>query len=507
MGIPLILVSLVLLGLVLFIRNLRRRPSTPLPPGPKGLPLLGNLFQVPSQLLFVKIIEWSKEYGPIYSYNLLGQPIIVMSGLKEACDILDRMSAKTSDRPRLIKINEYLCRNFEFGFAPRNDYWRTHRRAAHESLNVRAAQDFCPIQQDEARILIEGFINHPEIDLVKHIHRHSSSIAWRTLYGHEAIPIDGPDPSAPMEDFFTQVFFAAIPGGSIVDIFPFLNPLIARSKFIRRQSDKCHEEASAFFVKAHSTPQVEGKPSLSSKLKETGDRIGMSTEHECGWLAGSLFLAAQDTTATALRWFLVAMLVYPETASAARVQLDGVVGDRPPTFDDSERLPLIEAMMKEILRWRPPAPSGVPHMAAEDIIYGKYLIPKGAILVGDTWTLCRDPSLYSNGDAFDPSRFLDEKGRIKLSLPDAHDDYLAFGHGRRICIGKSIAINTLWITIAQLLWAFEFEKDRDEHGNEITPDPMAFWDNGATVWPKRFGIKFVPRFPDTVDRLRGALHD
>ncbi|KZT54435.1 cytochrome P450 [Calocera cornea HHB12733] len=492
--------------LMLLVRAFRRQPSRPLPPGPKGLPLIGNLLQVPSQLLFVKLIEWSKEFGPMYSYSLLGQPIVVMSGLKEAGDVFDRMSAMTSDRPRLIKINDYLCRNYEFGFAPRNEYWRKHRRAAHESLNVRAAKDFLPIQQDEARILVEGFINHPDIDLVKHIHRHSSSIAWRTLYGHEAIPVDGDDPSAPMEDFFTQVFFAAMPGGSIVDILPFLNPLIASSKFLRRSSDKCHEDASAFFVKAHAAPQVEGMPSLSSKLKETGDRIGMATEHECGWLAGSLFLAAQDTTATALRWFLVAMLVYPERASAARDQLDSVVGDRPPTFDDADNLPMIEAMIKEVLRWRPPTPAGVPHMATEDILYGEYLIPKGAILVSDTWSLSRDPSLYPNGDVFDPSRFLDEKGHVRHPPPDSHDDYLAFGHGRRICVGKSLAINTLWIAIAQLLWAFNFENERDEQGREIILDPMAFWDNGATVWPKRFNLKFVPRFPDVSDRLKGAMH-
>ncbi|EJU00751.1 cytochrome P450, partial [Dacryopinax primogenitus] len=100
----------------------------------------------------------------------------------------------------------------------------------------------------------------------------------------------------------------------------------------------------------------------------------------------------------------------------------------------------------------------------QDIIYDKYTIPKGTILIPNEWSICRDPSLYHDGDAFDPSRFLDDKGNIKASPPDSHDDYLAFGHGRRICVGKSLAINTVLIAAAQLLWAFDFHGVEDQQG-------------------------------------------
>ncbi|KZT54449.1 cytochrome P450 [Calocera cornea HHB12733] len=196
------------------------------------------------------------------------------------------------------------------------------------------------------------------------------------------------------------------------------------------------------------------------------------------------------------------MLLYPDTASAARAQLASVVGDRPPNFSDFENLPQIEALVKELLRWRPPTPGGVPHMATEDIVYDERLIPNGAIILGLAWSICRDPSVYSSGDNFDPTQFLDEHGNLRLSPPHTHDDYLAFGHGRRICVGKNLAISTLWITIANLLWAFDFKAGVDEYGHEFVPDPMAFSDHGATVWPKPFRTKLVPRFPDLADRLK-----
>ncbi|KZP01116.1 cytochrome P450 [Calocera viscosa TUFC12733] len=215
-------------------------------------------------------------------------------------------------------------------------------------------------------------------------------------------------------------------------------------------------------------------------------------------------MPAQDTTATALKWFLLAMILYPETAAPARAELERVVGDRPPSFADMDRLPQIEAMVKELLRWRPPVAGGIVHMATEDIIYEEYLIPKGAMLLPIAWSICHDPSVYPNGDTFDPSRFVDTAGNVKSPLPHTHEDYLAFGHGRRICIGKSLAINSLLISIAHLLWAFDFRKGVDEHGVEVTPDPMAFLDNGATVFPKPFPVKFVPRIPGLAERLKAV---
>jgi len=442
--------------------------------------------------------------GPIHSFSLLGQPVIVLSTAKVAADILDRLSLKTSDRPRLIKIGEHMCRNNEFALLPRNETWRIHRRAAHESLNVQAVLAMEPMQEEEAAILIEGFLKHPELPLLAHLHRLASSIPWRALFGHEYISLDGPNPTAPLDEFSETLFAAAVPGASIVDLMPFLNPLITRSKIIMSESNRFYEEATALFTKAFSDEQVDGMSSLSNNLKETWSKLGLMTAHECGWLGASLYLAAQETTATALRWFFLAMLLYPDTAVAARAELKAVVGDRPPRFADREALPQIEAMVKELLRWRPPAPTGVAHSATEDFTYGDYLIPKGAVIFSNIWSICRDPLLYADGDAFDPSRFIDEAGRVKQAPKDVHDDYPTFGYGRRICIGKNLAIQSLWITISHLLWAFDFKKGYDGQGLEVTPNACDFVDNGVTVYPKLFPVVLVPRFLDLEERIKAS---
>lgn len=70
----------------------------------------------------------------------------------------------------------------------------------------------------------------------------------------------------------------------------------------------------------------------------------------------------------------------------AQEEIDRVVGtDRLPSYDDRVNLPYVDALVKEVLRWHPIGPMGVPHRADEDDVYDGYLIPKGAILLANIW--------------------------------------------------------------------------------------------------------------------------
>ncbi|KZO99013.1 cytochrome P450 [Calocera viscosa TUFC12733] len=480
------------------------RGNTRLPPGPAGLPLIGNLLQVPMQLPFLKFGEWAKTYGPIYSFNILGQPWVVISNLDIAADILDRMSGQTGDRPRLIKANDFLERGRNLALMPKNDLWRVMRKATHESLNSRTFMKRLAIQEEEAALLVEGLLLSPEISLEHHVERAASSISMRTLYGAPSIPLKGPDPSARLNEIAVVLFDALVPGRSIVDIFPPLRHIIARSKWLRGPADKIYEESTEHFIKLFESQPSDGNRFISSALREGKATHGMSLD-DSAWLVGMLFMAAQDTTAIAIRWLIMAFTLYPDVVKKAQAELDTTVGDRPPSSDDLPQLPYIEAIVKEVLRWRPPGPMGVPHATGEDIVYKDWIIPKGTILVSDIWTIGRDPVFRPNGDAFNPDRFLTDEGKVRQPPADTHDDYLAFGFGRRVCVGKDVAVRNLRICAAYLLWAFDFHKAKDENGQEIQPDDMHLIDVGVTVYPGPFKMKAVPRFLDLAERLQPSL--
>jgi len=90
----------------------------------------------------------------------------------------------------------------------------------------------------------------------------------------------------------------------------------------------------------------------------------------------------------------------------AHEELDRVVGNRMPTWDDEPELPYIRAIAKEVLRWRPPGFIGTPHATTSDDILDGIFIPAGSIVVQNMWAIHNDSKRYKNPEAFDPSRYL-----------------------------------------------------------------------------------------------------
>ena len=176
------------------------------------------------------------------------------------------------------------------------------------------------------------------------------------------------------------------------------------------------------------------------------------------------------------------MIAFPEVQRRAQAEIDSVVGrDRLPTFADAPRLLYVRAIIKEILRWRPTVPFGVPHAATEEDWYEGMYIPKGAICIPNAWHCNHDRAVFgSDADEFRPERHLDEHGE---SLPGPtetyHAGHITFGFGRRICVGKEMANDSLFIDTARILWAAKLERPRDENGKELPLDIETIVDAGV----------------------------
>jgi cytochrome P450 len=190
------------------------------------------------------------------------------------------------------------------------------------------------------------------------------------------------------------------------------------------------------------------------------------------------------TTSSTMAWWPLAMLVYPETQARAHEELDAVVGRaRLPTFADYPHLPYIRAMVKEVLRWRPTGPLGVPHRSTEDDWYEGMFIPKGTICIPNMWHMNRDPEVYGENAAdFDPARHLDASGKFTSGESGAKDDgHVSYGFGRRVCVGRYVADNSLFINIAVMLWASKIERKKNALGQLVPLDVDGFVDEGLVV--------------------------
>lgn len=172
-------------------------------------------------------------------------------------------------------------------------------------------------------------------------------------------------------------------------------------------------------------------------------------------------------TLSAIQTFFLAMALYPEIQRKAQAELDAMIGNsRLPTFQDRDSLPYVNALIKETLRWQNATPSGMPpglywwlsfilaiigvgHMSMQDDVYEGYFIPKGTIVIGNTWwpgypleyvstrgsyDLCgfrsfmHDESVYQDPLEFIPDRYL-KNGKLDPSVRDPK--VAVFGFGRR----------------------------------------------------------------------------
>ncbi|KJA24943.1 hypothetical protein HYPSUDRAFT_76269 [Hypholoma sublateritium FD-334 SS-4] len=224
-------------------------------------------------------------------------------------------------------------------------------------------------------------------------------------------------------------------------------PWRTRAKAYRQHEDELYDRLVREAVSGKSSGMNTWASEFARVDKPEGDQSRFMNQ-----------FAATVKTTVALQTFILACIMHPEWINKAQKQIDDIVGpDHLPSFADRSRLPHIEAVVRETVRWRPSVRFGVPHEStADDIVEYNgehYFIPAGTTVFDVTWAIEHDPGRYANPDSFEPERFLDVKGKLLSNYETS-----SFGFGRRICPGIPFAEQTLWIEIAMLLWTFNIRK-------------------------------------------------
>ncbi|KAF5348527.1 hypothetical protein D9756_009683 [Leucocoprinus leucothites] len=476
----------------------QRRNLLPLPPGPFRWPIVGNAFIIP--LTYVH--RFYKKLGDglgskIVYLEAIGRTIIVLNDINMARDLLEKRSALYSSRPVSPMIHDVIGSKIIFGLMPYGDEWRQHRRIFQQHLS----EKHLPQIQERAiefvrKGLLTNLISSPD-KLHDHVRNTIGGLSMSMTYG---LPVQRQDD--PLVNFAEEVFIkvagAGAPGKYFINV---LTPLIyvpgwmpgagfkQKGKEIRQQLDRLMEEPYQATVK-----QMEDGIVTPSFVADALERSTQSSDYElqaqCVKQA-ALQIFGETTVASVMTFFLV-MLLHPDVQLKAQKELDSVVGpDRLPEFSDLPHLTFVSALLKELLRWNPIVPAGVPHMTTEEDVYMGYYIPKGCIIMANTYAMLHDEDVFPEPEKFKPERFISKDGGIREDLPDP--DFIAtFGFGRRICPGSHIAKSTLTIAVASVLCLFDISPALDPEGKPINVKPE-FAPASITSEPLPFPCKVTPR--------------
>ncbi|KAF9069856.1 cytochrome P450 [Rhodocollybia butyracea] len=496
--------SLVGVTIFAYIISKRVKASTdlPLPPGPPADSIWGNTFE--AAFCYRRFELWTQEYGPVFSLRqgipgLGGTRTIVIGRHQAAIEIMEKHGADISDRPTSIAAGETLSGGMRVLLTRSGDKFKKLRKALQSHLQPKSITSYHPVLTQTARQLMLDIIDERNDKThtgsgtaasvstrhQDHARRYAAAVVMALAYGKVPQGCEDPEVQA-VNRCLTRLGYAMRPGAWKVDVLPFL-------KFIPGYLNELklgHQEELGLFksqLQEVREKMVRHIPASFGKyLIEQQPSLGLS-DNETAYLAGSMFGAGSDTSASAISVALMAATSYPETQKLIQDELDAVVGrGRPPLFSDQDSLPQTMAFVQESFRWRPVTSGGFPHRATKDVIWQNYLIPKGSTVIGNVWSVGRDPDIFPDPERFDPQRWIvkDESGKMKL-----RDDLKSypFGFGRRVCPGQHMATASTFINLALVLWAFNISSDPKK-----PIDTYAFTES-ANAHPMPFNIVFTPR--------------
>lgn len=464
------------------------------PPGPRGLPFFGNILDFDIGRPWLSYEKWAKRYGGLMYITLLGQEFIVISTEEIAHELLEKRSSIYSDRPYML-TNELFGLEFNTGLLPYGDEWRLHRRMFNVALGKGSSKQYADVQMQKSHQLLRALLAAPR-DYLVHFNTFAAAIIMAITYGYDVVPENDPF-VVRVTQFLREITLELTPEkAALLAAMPFLNYIPSwcpggryklRARECRANARWVLDDPLKFVQDTMAAGTAKQSLVRNVLVKEIGKGSKFDREETVKAAAATVFLGGADTTSSTLLVFLLAMVLYPDAQRKAQEEIDRVIGcDRLPEFRDRSTLPYVEAIVFETLRWHPVTPLTLPHKTMADDTYNGLYIPKGIIVLMNAWAMTQNEKRYPDPRTFKPDRFLTPDGKLVdgITLPQ-------FGFGRRICPGRHLASQSLWIVIVSMLATLRIGKAKDEMGLEIDVEPE--FATGLSPRLKPFLCSIVPR--------------
>ncbi|CAI0435808.1 unnamed protein product [Linum tenue] len=188
--------------------------------------------------------------------------------------------------------------------------------------------------------------------------------------------------------------------------------------------------------------------------KGGSSKVQLSLDHIKALLM-NIFVGGTDTSAAAVIWSMTYLMKNPKSMGKAQKEVRLAIGKKGfVNEEDIQQLPYLKAVVKETLRLQPSAPLLIPRESTQDCILGGYEIPAKTVIHVNAWAIGRDPEAWGeNPEEFKPERFFMGKS---IDVKGADFELIPFGAGRRICPAMHMALANVELSLANLLYAFDW---------------------------------------------------
>ncbi|KAI0110422.1 cytochrome P450 2C3 [Nemania sp. FL0031] len=471
--IPLLAITWLLLYALQLIRRERVRAKIPPGaqplPGPKGYPIVGRVHDVPSEASWLKFYEWSKEYGPIYQIEIFGTVHVWISSERVAHDLLSRRAAIYSDRPLIPNLPDNRTKGDYLALTGSNEIWKRQRKLAQQLMTTNSSLHGYPSRERDRFLYL---LSTDPSQYREFVEQFTSRTVARLSWG-------SPHSADKLRVTTAGLLETISPSGALPNLISWLMYL---PTFLSpwQQKENARHEMEAELLRdnvqfAHDrVSEGKAEPSFIRTFIEhtslPGGKSDWIPEAEASYVVGQMAIAGALTIGSPIQSFILAMLHYPEWQRKLQNEIDAVCGGACPQWEDRERLPLLRAVVKEVIRWRPPVPTGIPHAITQDDVYNGYFIPAGATIHALEWAMTRDETTYPDADAFNPARWLEPAYPTYKEPLTSHpklNGFSQFGFGRRTCQGLPLVEQDLYLAMGGMAWAFDMRKKRRADGTEI----------------------------------------
>ncbi|XP_033999048.1 cytochrome P450 2K1-like [Trematomus bernacchii] len=491
---PTTLLGLVALLLILYLvsSSLITKEIGKGPPGPRPLPLLGNLLQLDLKRPYKTLYELSKTYGSVFTVYFGTNKVVVLAGYKSVKDALVSNAEAFGEReisPIFYDMNEGHGILFANG-----ESWKELRRFALSTLRDFGMGKRIAEQKilEECHHLTQMFEDHKgkPFDTARLLNYAASNIISSIVYGSR-FEYNDPRFKEMVRRANQSICIVGSAQIQLYNMFPRLVSWINNRQLILRNVEMTIRDVKALVKNLKETlnPSVcRGLVDrfLIRKEKEEDSCVKDTHYNEKNLIftITNLFSAGTDTTATTLRWGLLLMAKYPHVQDQVQEEMSRVIGSRQAGVEDRKNLPYTDAVIHEIQRLANILPMAIPHKTSRDVTFQGYFIKEGTTVLPLLTSVLYDESEWETPHTFNPSHFLDKEGNFFR-----RDAFMPFSAGRRVCLGESLAKMELFLFFTFLLQRFRYTPPPGVTEDELDLTPAV----GFTLSPSPHELCAVRR--------------